>query len=181
MGGGCAGDSVMTPDENFREWPKARMYQIVHGEYARNVFAPGIHSIGFRWWETTDYRDPWEDGDCSEWTSKYWRTGLIAQSLGKKINDLSLQPEVRETVLFTSMAAFEEKVRSAIEVKSRALREVADAFIENGDLTPEDAATLRLQCKIQVVDSRPLPRADLPNVADPWCAAPPANADSRLP
>ncbi len=56
VGGGCAGDSVMIPDENFRDWPKARMYRIIHGEYARNVFAPGIHPIGFNWWDTTDTR-----------------------------------------------------------------------------------------------------------------------------
>ena len=55
-GEGCAGDSVMIPDDNFREWPKARMYRIVHGEYTRNVFAPGIHPIGYSWWETTRTR-----------------------------------------------------------------------------------------------------------------------------
>jgi hypothetical protein len=177
-GGGCAGDSMMIPDENFRGWPKARMYRVIHGEDARNVFAPGIHPVGFSWWETTDYRDPWEDGDCSGWTSTYWRTGLMAQLLGKKIGEFPLQPDVHETVLFTSAAAFEERVGSAIGEKSRALGEVAGAFIQNGELTPEDAAALHLQCTVEVVDERPLPRADLPAVADRWCAAPPFNADS---
>ena len=31
-GGGCAGDYMMTHDEHFRDWPKARMYRINHGE-----------------------------------------------------------------------------------------------------------------------------------------------------
>jgi hypothetical protein len=179
--GGCEGDSVMMPDENFRDWPKVRMYQITHGEYARNVFAPGIHPIGFSWWETTDYRDAWDDGDCSEWTSRYWRTGLIAQLLGKNMSDLPLQPEVDEVVVFTSAAAFEERVRSAIGQKSRAFGELAGAFVQRGDLTPEDSAALHLQCRVEVVDERPLPRADLPEVAGRWCAAPPADLDLRLP
>lgn len=181
VGVGCAGDSVMMPDENFRDWPKARMYRIIHGEDTRNVFAPGIHPIGFSWWETTDYRDAWDDGDCSGQTSKYWRTGLIAQLLGEKMSDLPLQPEVDEVVLFTSAAAFEERVRNTIEQKSRAFREVVGAFVQSGDLTLEDSAVLHLQCRIEVVDDRPLPRADLPEVAGKWCAAPPADADPRLP
>jgi hypothetical protein len=180
-GGGCASDSVMMPDENFREWPKARMYRIIHGEDARNVFAPGIHPIGFSWWETTDYQDAWDDGDCSEWTSGYWRIGLIAQLLGETMSDLPLQPAVGELVVFTSAAALEERVRSAIEQKSRAFGEVAGAFVQSGYLTLEDSAALHLQCRIGVVDDRPLPRADLPDVAGRWCAAPPADADSRLP
>ena len=179
--GGCASDFWMGRDENFQEWPKARMYRIVHGENAQNVFAPGIHPVGFHWWETTDYRDPWEDGDCSEWTSKYWRTGLIAQLLGKRPSEVPLQPEVHEVVLFTSAAAFEERVRIAVEEKSQALGEVAAPFVEKGELTLEDSTTLHLQCKIQVVDDRPLPRADLPGVVGRWCSAPPADADSRLP
>jgi hypothetical protein len=181
VGVGCASDSVMMPNENFRDWPKARMYRITRGEYVQNVFAPGIHPIGFSFWETTDYWDSWEDGDCSEWISEYWRTGLIAQLLAKKTSDLPLQPEVDELVLFTSAAAFEERVRSTIEQKSRAFGEVLRAFVDSGDLTLEDSAALHLQCRIEVVDERPLPRADLPAVVGRWCAAPPADADPRLP
>jgi hypothetical protein len=179
--GGCAGDFMMMPDENFREWPKARMYRLIHGERAGNVFAPGIHPIGFSSWETTDYRDPWEDGDCSESISRYWRVGLIAQLLGKTTRDVPLQPAVGELVLFTSAAAFEERVRTAIEQMSRAFGEVAGAFLQSADLTPEDSTTLHLQCRIQVVDDRPLPRSDLPEVAGKWCAAPSADANARLP
>ncbi len=181
VGSGCAGDSVMMPDENFRDWPKARMYQIIHSEHARNVFAPGIHAVGFSWWETTDYRDSWEDGDCSESTSGYWRTGLIAQLLGEKISDLPLQPEVHEVVLFTSAGAFEERVRSAIEARSRAFGGVVDAFVQRGDFTVEDSAGLQLHCRVEVEDERPLPRVDLPKVAGRWCAAPGVGADLRLP
>ena len=181
FGSGCAGDTLMVPDENFLEWPKARMYRIVHDEYARNIFAPGNHPIGFSWWETTDYQDAWEDGDCSGWTSKYWRTGLIAQLLGKKMSDLPLQPAVGELVLFTSAASFEERVRSAIEQKSRAYGEVVAAFLQSADLTLEDSASLHLQCRIEVVDERPLPHADLPEVAGRWCAPAPPDADPRLP
>jgi hypothetical protein len=171
----------MMPDENFRDWPKARMYRIIHSENARNVFAPGIHPVGFNWWETTDYQDAWDDGDCSESTSRYWRSGLIAQLLGKKTRDLPLQPEVYEVVLFTSAGAFEERVRSAIEQKSRAFGGVVDAFVQGGDLRVEDSAGLHFQCRVEVVDERPLPRVDLPKVAGRWCAVPPADADSRLP
>jgi hypothetical protein len=181
VGMGCAADSGMVADENFRDWPRVRLYRIVHSENARNVFAPGIRPVGFTWWETTDYRDAWGDGDCSPSTSKYWRTGLIAQLLRKTISELPLQPEVRELVLFTSAAAFEERVRSAIEQKSRAFGEVVDAFVQRGDLTREDSAVLHLQCRVEVADERPLPRTDLPKVVDRWCAAPPANADSQLP
>jgi flavin-binding protein dodecin len=178
---GCSGDSMMIPDENFKDWPRARMYRIIHGEFAQNVFAPGIHPVGFNWWETTDYRDTWEDGDCSKWPSRYWRTGLLAQLLRKNMSDLPLQPEVREVVLFTSPAAFEDRVRSAIEQKSQAFRDVAGAFVQNGELTVEDSAALHLRCKVEVVDDRPLPRTDLPEVTGRWCAAPPSGADSRLP
>ena len=180
-GGGCAGDYMMTHDEHFRDWPKARMYRINHGENARNVFASGIHPIGFSWWETTDYVDAWGDGDCSEWAGKYWRTGLIAQLLGVTMSDLQVEPTVADVILFTSPAAFEERVRRAIELKSRAFGDVVGTFVERGDLTTEDSAALHLQCTIEVVDERPLPRADLPNVAGKWCAAPPADAMSRLP
>lgn len=180
-GGGCAGDYYMTSDENFRDWPKARMYRIIHGENTQNVFAPGIHPVGFSWWETTDYRDSWEDGDCSEWTSKYWRIGLIAQLLDKKMSDLPLQPSVDETVLFTSTAAFDGAVKSVIEHTSRAFGEVVEAFVQRGELTLEDSAALHLQCRLEVVDDRQLPHADLPQIGGKWCAAPPADADSRLP
>jgi hypothetical protein len=147
----------------------------------QNVFAPGIHPVSFSSWETTHYRDAWEDGDCSEGTSRYWRTGLLAQLLGKKMSDLPLQPEVGETVVFTSPAAFEDRVRSAIEQRSRGFEEVAAAFVRNGELTAEESTALRLRCRIQVVDERPLPRADLPGVIGRWCAAPPSSADFRLP
>ncbi len=106
---------------------------------------------------------------------------MIAQLVGEKISDLPLQPEVREIVLFTSAAIFEERVRSAIEEKSRAFGEVVAAFVQSGDLTLEDSAALHLQCRIEVVDERPQPRVDLPEVAGRWCAAPPADADPRLP
>lgn len=84
VGGGCAADFFMAPDREFAGWPKARMYKIIHGKNAPNVLAPGIHPIGFSWWETTDYRDAWEDGDCSAQASRYWRTGLIAQLLDRE-------------------------------------------------------------------------------------------------
>jgi flavin-binding protein dodecin len=179
--GGCASDYFMRPDENFRDWPKVRMYRIIHGENAPNAFAPGIHPVGFSWRETTNYQDAWEDGDCSEGARKYWRIGLIAQLLGKKMSDLALQPAVAETVLFTSPTAFEERVRSAIDRQQRAFGEVAGAFVQSGELTVEDAAALHLQCRIKVEDNRPLPYAVLPEVTGRWCTAPSADADSRLP
>lgn len=181
VGGGCAEDFFMTADEDFRDWPKARMYQIIHGRNAQTVFAPGIHPVGFNWWKTTDYRDPWEDGDCSKWTSEYWRTGLIAQLLDKKISDLSFQPAVGETVLFTSAAAFEQQIKSAIERASRALEEIVGAFVQSGELTLEDSAAIHLACRVQVVDERPLPHADLPKIAGKWCAVPPGDSNSQLP
>lgn len=97
------------------------------------------------------------------------------------MSDLAVQPEVDEMVMFTSDAAFEESVRSAIGQKVSAFAEVAEAFVQRGELTPEDAAALHLQCRIEVVDERPLPRAGLPWVAGRWCAAPSADADLRLP
>ena len=180
-GEGCTADFVMLQDENFRGWPKARMYQLIHGNDAQNVFAPGVHAVGYFWWETTDYRGHGEDSNCSKSASKYWRVGMIAQMLGEKLVDFPLQPAVSELVLFTSDAAFEERVRSVIEQRSRALAEVAGAFVQRGELTPQDAAALQLRCRIEVRDDRPLPRAPLPKVAGRWCAAPPADADSRLP
>jgi hypothetical protein len=180
-GSGCAGDSMMIPNENFLQWPKARMYRLVHSKYAVNVFAPGIHPLGFVSWETTDYRDPWEDGDCSVSTSKYWRTGLIAQLLGEKIGDFPLQPEVSEIVVFTSNEAFEQRVRSAIEQKSQAFGKVVEAFVQRGELTAEDSVALHLRCSVYVHDDRQLPHDDLPEVGGRWCPAPSADADFRLP
>src|SRR5260370_290353 len=95
--------------------------------------------------------------------------------------DFPLQPEVDETVLFSSAAGFEDRVRSAIQQKSRAFGEVAGAFVQNGELTVEDSAALHLQCRIEVLDDRPSPRTDLPEVVGRWCAVPPSVADSRLP
>jgi len=173
FGGGCGCGGGLGPNDDFRDWPKARMYRIVQDKNVPGIFAPGIHPVGFSWSETTDYRDLWDSGNCWDSTNVYWGTGLIAQLLGKKMSELPLQPEFHEVVVFTSAWAFEERVRSAIEEKSRALREVAGAFVESGELTAEDAAALHLQCTVNIVDERPLPRADLQASAGRWCATVP--------
>ena len=63
-GGGCAVDFAITRETAFEGWPKVRMYRLITGR-SQSIFAPGIHPVGFSYWETTDYRDPWTDGDCS--------------------------------------------------------------------------------------------------------------------
>jgi hypothetical protein len=172
--GGCAGDSMMRPDEEFRDWPRARVYRIIHSR-GGEIFAPGIHPVGFVSWPTTDYLDSWDDGDCSEWTSAWWRTGLLAQLQGKTLRDFPLAPRVEETVVYTSDEAFEDRVRSAIEKKARAFHDVVAA------LEVENAGDLHLQCRIEVMDERPQPRVELPQVEGRWCAAPPDEANLRLP
>ncbi len=86
-GSGCAGDFGMSHDPAFADWPKARMYRLDTNGRSRNIFAPGIHPVGFSTWETTDYRDSWGDGDCSPARSSDWRTGLLAQLQGKTLNE----------------------------------------------------------------------------------------------
>jgi hypothetical protein len=95
----------------------------------------------------------------------------VARLLEKGVNPASLF-----VVTFTRVAA-----ASLVKGKSRAFGEVVATFVQSGDLTLEDSAALHLQCRIEVVDDRPLPHADLPEVAGRWCVAPPSDADSRLP
>ena len=55
-----------------------------------------------------------------------WRTGLIAQLLGVTMSDLQVEPTVADVILFTSPAAFEERVRRTTELKSRAFGDAAE-------------------------------------------------------
>ena len=171
MGSGCAADSVMSHDPAFADWPKARMYRLNTGGRSRNIFAPGIHPVGFSTWETIDYRDSWGDGDCSPEKSKFWRTGLLAQLQGRTLNDFPLKPETDETIRYSSTALFENSVQAAIESQSNAFRDVVAFFVQSSLLTFEDATALHLQCRIQVQDTRPRPREELPSVEGKWCAA----------
>jgi hypothetical protein len=174
VGSGCAGDFLMAPDEAFRDWPKARMYRLDTGEHSGNIFAPGIHSVGFGYWETTDYRDPWGDGDCSRGKSKYWRTGLLAQLQGKNLYDFSLKSETEETVPFSSVLLFEDSVRTTIQKQFWAFGGVVQSFLQAGVLSTEDSLALDLKCRIEIQDARPWPRMKLPPVEGRWCTpAPP--------
>jgi hypothetical protein len=169
---GCSGDSLMDPDKAFADWPRARMYRLNTSGHASNIFAPGIHPVGFSTWETTDYRDPWTDGDCSGDKSKYWRTGLIAQLQGKKIDEFHLEPSVELTMTYWSAAAFEERVKAAIEYQSSAFQSAIDYFVGSGILSIQDSSALHLKCRIAVNDERPSPRIELPSVEGRWCATP---------
>jgi hypothetical protein len=172
FGSGCAGDSVMNRDKAFADWPKARMYRLDTGGHPRNIFAPGIHPVGFSAWETTDYRDPWTDGDCSREKSKYWRKGLIAQLQGKTPDEFHLEPSVEMTMTYWSAAAFEERVKGAIETQSSTFQSAIDAFVGSGILSAQDVLKLHLKCRIAVTDERPSPRIELPSVEGRWCATP---------
>jgi hypothetical protein len=177
IGSGCAADTYMSHDKVFEDWPKARMYRLITSEHARNIFAPGIHPVGFSTWETTDYRDAWGDGDCTPGRSRDWRTGLLAQSLGKTLNDFPLKPETKETIRYSSPESFEDSVQATIEKQSNAFRYVAASFVQSGLLPAEDAAALNLQCRIQVQDDRPGPRSELPRVDGKWCTTAPPQAE----
>jgi hypothetical protein len=183
MGSGCAGDFMMSHDPAFADWPKARMYRLITNEREsrliasgrpQNSFAPGIHPVVYSTWETTDYRDAWTDGDCSPGKSKYWRTGLLAQLEGKNLNDFPLKPETEETIRYSSAALFENSVQATIEKQSSAFRDIVASFVQSGLLTVGDEFALRLNCRIQVQDTRPGPREALPLVEGKWCTpAPP--------
>jgi len=180
--GGCASDFFMVPDEAFRDWPKARMYRLGTGEHPANIFAPGIHPVGFSYWETTDYRDPWTDSDCSRGKSKYWRAGLLAGLQRKNPDDFPLEPETEETVPYSSPSSFEDSVRAAIQKQSWAFGDIVQTFLQSGALSIEDSLGLNLRCRIEVQDVRSEPREELPKVEGKWCAAaPPKPADLEPP
>jgi hypothetical protein len=110
-GGGCASDSFMTREDAFIDWPKTRMYALMTHGSPLNVFAPGIHPVGFRDWATTDYRDSWTDGDCLPATSLDWRAGLIAQLQGQNLDGLPLKPEIKKTVRIFRPSYFKTTLR----------------------------------------------------------------------
>jgi hypothetical protein len=172
---GCASDFLMVPDKAFADWPKTRMYQLATGDDPRNVFAPGIHPVGFTYWVTTDYRDEsGTDSDCSPGKDRPWRTGLLAELLGKLQDDLPIDAETQETIHFRSAARFRDYVENAVEEQSRGLQTVVEGLVRSGALSREDAAGIHLKCRIEVRDERPQPRAKLPPVEGKWCTpAPP--------
>jgi hypothetical protein len=178
VSGGCSGDFIMDPDKAFADWPKALMYRLITSGHASNMFAPGIHPVGFGTWATTDYRDPWNDSDCSGEKGKYWRTGLIAQLPGKKVDEFHLEPSVELTMTYWSAAAFEDRVKGTIEYQSSAFQSAIDYFVGSGVLSIQDASALHLKCRIAVNDERPSPRLELPSVEGRWCATPVAT-DSK--
>lgn len=168
---GCAGDTYMVPDEAFRDWPRARMYRLVAStETPPNTFAPGIHPVGFRYWETTDYRsDSWADGNCSPEASKFWRTGLLAEVQGRDADDFPLEPKTEEIVRYSTPGAFENHVRDTIEEQSKVFEKVLQSFMRSGTLSTLDARALHLKCRIQVQDERPWPHSPLPALEGKWC------------
>ena len=167
----------MDTDPAFRDWPKARMYALDTSEHPTNIFAPGIHPVGFRYWETTDYRDAWPDGDCSREKSKFWRTGLLAQVQRKNLNDFALEPEKRVTVPYSSADSFQNRVEETIDHQSAAFESVVESFVQLGALSIEDSSELHLKCRVQIEDDRPWPRAELPPVEGKWCTSAPAKRD----
>ena len=165
---GCAADFFMAPDKTFQDWPKARMYRLITSGRPPNTFAPGLHPVGFSYWETTDYRDSWTDGDCSPAKSRYWRRGLIARQL---------EPELQETIAFDSIASLEDHIKSAIEKQSWAFDDIIAQFVRSGALSIEDSWLLHLKCRINIQDPRPLPRVELPSFDGRWCPiAPPPSS-----
>jgi hypothetical protein len=168
-GSACAGDSFMRPDDAFRDWPKARMYALQTDGHAMNVFAPGIHPSGYRYWETTDYRDPWTDGDCSHEKSRYWRTGLLAQLLRTSIDGFPVQAQITKTVTYYSPESFEQDISTIIGKQATAFESVVGSFVQSGILSTEDAAPLQLKCRIQIKDDRPSPHQELPIIEGKWC------------
>lgn len=173
VGEGCASDFFMAADEAFSDWPKARMYRLITVELPPNIFAPGTHPVGFSYWETTDYRDSWTDGDCSPGKSRYWRAGLLAELESKSLDDFPLEPETEETVQYTSTASFEDSVKAAIQKQSRAFADVVGSLIRSGALSIEDSWALDLKCRIEIQDTRPWPRMELPPVEGKWCTPAP--------
>ncbi len=174
-GSGCASDFLMVPDQAFADWPKARMYRLTTGDDPPNVFAPGIHPVGFAYWETTDYRDDsWADSDCSPGKDRPWRTGLLAELLGKLQDDLPIDAETQEIIHFHSVAEYRDYVENAVEEQARGLGTVVEGLVQSGALSRDDSAGIQLKCRIEVHDERPLPRAKLPSVEGKWCTpAPP--------
>jgi hypothetical protein len=179
---GCAGDFMMRHDEAFADWPRARLYRLITGGKPQNVFAPGIHPVGFTYWETTDYRDPWNDSDCSPGKSRDWRAGLLAELQGKNLGDFPLKPETEKTVRYSSAESFEDSVKATIEEQSKAFDDVVESFAQSLALSSGDASALHLKCRIQLQDSRPGPRSELPQVEGKWCTpAPPKTEGIGVP
>jgi hypothetical protein len=173
-GGGCAGDYFMVADGSFSDWPKARMYRLNTSHPSNNIFAPGIHPVGFSYWETTDYRNgAWTDGDCTPETSFAWRIGVLAQLQRKTLTEFALKAEVFETIAYTSDQQFLASVKAAVDNQSRNFAEVTESFVESGELTVQDSTELHLHCRIQIHDDRPAPHSALPEVEGRWCVSAP--------
>jgi hypothetical protein len=179
-GGGCASDSFMTREDAFIDWPKTRMYALMTHDAPLNIFAPGIHPVGFRDWVTTDYRDAWTDGDCFPAASLDWRAGLIAQLQGQNLDDLPLKPEIKEAVPYISVELFQERVKTAIDEQSQALANVLESLVQAGFLSVQDSTELHLQCRIEIQDKRPQPGAPLPEIEGKWCKTAPPRAQDGL-
>jgi hypothetical protein len=81
-------------------------------------------------------------------------------------------------VRYRSAASFENDVQAAIEKQSSALRGVVVSFVESGLLPIGDAAAFHLQCRIQVQDTRPGLREELPPVEGKWCTPAPPKAEA---
>jgi hypothetical protein len=171
---GCEEDFVEVPSEAIHDWPKARLYGLDTDDHAQNIFAPGIHPVGFFSWETTDYVDHSEpNGDCSPEKSFDWRIGLLAQLRGKDMDDFPLKAKIEKTLPYRSAASFQDRVNGIVRGQSSAFGNVVESFVESGVLSVQDSNELHLACRFEIEDARPLPRRELPVVTEKWCKARP--------
>jgi hypothetical protein len=169
-GEGCASDYGSTHNDSFLDWPKIRLYAFVTDHPTADVFAPGIHPVAPRYWETADYENYWLDGNCSRYVSLFWRTGLIAQLEGQSLEDFALKPQVKETVRFHSAEMYEAQLKAAVDSQTQAYNNAVEWFVQAGLLPVPDAADLKLKCRFEVQDERPSP-TPLPLLDGKWCVA----------
>jgi hypothetical protein len=172
--GGCASDSFMTRADAFIDWPKTRMYALMTHGLALNVFAPVsiqlVSVIGRP--PTTGMRGP----TATASQRQAW-IGVPASSRNCKgrIWTTSLKPEIKKAVRYISAELFQDRVKAAIDEQSQALTNVLESLVQAGSLSVQDSMEIHLQCRIEIQDKRPQPRAPLPEIEGKWCKiAPPA-------
>lgn len=108
------------------------------------------------------------NGSCSP-ESLDWRIGLLAQLRGKDLKHFPLQARIEKTLHFVSTASLNNRARALVRGQSLAFASVVKSFVQSGLITVQDSRDLRLQCRIELQDDRPLPRKELPAMQGNWC------------
>jgi len=168
-GGGSGGSSYVVVNDLYENWPKARTYALVTSETVPDIVAPGIHPVGFRSWENTDYRDHGASDDYRPGTNKDWAIGLVAQMQHETLSEMALKPEITHVLPYTSDEDFLAGTKTIIDGQSAAFHDVLEWFVQANLLSIQDSTELHLKCRIDVNDLRQEPLSALPVIEGKWC------------